>query len=391
VAFRVDAGPEIGIGHLKRCATLAAALSYRGCAVRFICRDRFGPEVENLAAPHPICWLDDGKRDVSRHAATDAELQDADATLMIIGDGTTSAIWVVVDAYRLGHRWEQRVREAGHRILVIDDYRDRRHHADLLVGDSAAPFDPTSNALGGSARALTGRQYALVDPVFAFGESRPIAAMGTKRFLLTYGGADSTDETFKALAAICALKDDPNFRQSVGGIDVVVGPANLKSAIIARAAKGIPDVTLHRAVPSLEPLMRRADLVLTAGGNSMVEALTLRKPCIVTITADNQAAMVAELEAEGAIRSLGRHGTVGAGDVLKMIKQVLSDLGRLRCGSPPGRCSIISGHSASPTRCLRHPSAAADGVAVADQDHHRRQTGRSGTSPADHRRDVGEP
>jgi len=257
----------------------------------------------------------------------DAELQYADATLLSIGDGTTPATWVVVDSYRLGHRWEQRVREAGHRIMVIDDYRDRRHHADLLVGDSAAPFDPTSNALGGVARTLTGRQYALVDPVFAFGESRPIAAVGPRRLLLTYGGADPTGETFKALAAICALKDNPNFRQSVGGVDVVVGPANLKSAIIMQAAKGIPDVTLHHAVPSLEPLMRGADLVLTAGGNSMVEALTLRKPCIVTITADNQAAMVVELEAEGAIRTLGRHGTVGAGDVLKMIKHVLSDFG----------------------------------------------------------------
>jgi len=30
VIFRVDAGPDIGIGHLKRCATLAAALSNLG-------------------------------------------------------------------------------------------------------------------------------------------------------------------------------------------------------------------------------------------------------------------------------------------------------------------------------------------------------------------------
>lgn len=321
MAFRVDAGPKIGIGHLKRCATLAAVLCARGCAVRFVCRDRFGPELENLTPAHPIDWLDDRDNGNCR----DAELTDADATLTIIGKGRAPAAWVALDSYRLGHRWEQRVRAAGHRILVIDDYRTRQHHADLLVSDSAAPFRPVSNILGGSARALTGWRYALVDPAFAYSEHQAIAPTGPKRLLLTYGGADPTGETLKAMAAVRALRDNPTVGRSVGAVDVVIGPSNPKAAVIARAADAIPDVTLHRAVRSLEPLMRRADLVLTAGGNSMVEALTMRKPCIVTVTDGNQAGLVAELEAEGVIHSLSGSGAVGIGDIATMIRQVLAD------------------------------------------------------------------
>ena len=82
-----------------------------------------------------------------------------------------------------------------------------------------------------------------------------------------------------------------------------------------RAAENISDAIVHKALPSLEPLMREADLVLTAGGNSMVEALALRKPCIVTVTGDNQALVVGELDAEGVIRSLGVHATVTPDDV----------------------------------------------------------------------------
>ena len=50
-SIEVDAGPDIGIGHLKRCATLAAALFNLGCRIRFVCRDRFGPEVARLVTP----------------------------------------------------------------------------------------------------------------------------------------------------------------------------------------------------------------------------------------------------------------------------------------------------------------------------------------------------
>ena len=121
------------------------------------------------------------------------------------------------------------------------------------------------------------------------------------------------------------MKVDQGFRTRIGRVEIVAGLANPRSAAIVCAAQGIQDVVVHPAVSSLGPLMRQADLVLTAGGNSMVEALALRKPCIVTVTADNQASMVRELETEGAIRSVGEHEAVKSADVLKMIADVLAD------------------------------------------------------------------
>src|SRR5262249_49503870 len=80
-----------------------------------------------------------------------------------------------------------------------------------------------------------------------------------------------------------------------------------------------------RAPSSLEPLVRQADVVLTAGGNTMVEALTLRKPCVVTVTGNNQVLMVSELHAEGVIRSLGVHATVKPDNVRKIVAGILVD------------------------------------------------------------------
>jgi UDP-2,4-diacetamido-2,4,6-trideoxy-beta-L-altropyranose hydrolase len=325
VAFRVDAGPAIGIGHLRRCLTLAAELREQGYNVRLVCRERIGPELERLVAPYPIHWLEDVHRDADLPDAVDEELWDADATLAAIGHRRAAASWVVVDHYRLGYRWERKVREAGHRIFVIDDYRDRTHHADLLVSDSETPFNPALNELANGARFLVGRRYALVDRVYAFSGLAANTVAGPKRLLVSYGGGDPTGETLKALEAIRALRMDQGLRSLVGRVDIVVGLANPRSAAIVRGAEGIQDVIVHQGVSSLGPLMRQADLVLTAGGNSMVEALALRKPCIVTMTGDNQASMVGELDAESAIRSLGGHATVKPDDVLKIVADVLAD------------------------------------------------------------------
>src|SRR5438034_4511602 len=150
VAFRVDAGPTIGIGHLRRCLTLAAALREQGYNVCFVCRERLGQELAVLAAPYTTHWLEEVHGGVDQRSAVDEELWDADATLSVLGNRRVATSWVVLDSYRLGCCWERTVRSAGHRILVIDDYRDRQHHADVLVSDTEMPFDPALNELANS-------------------------------------------------------------------------------------------------------------------------------------------------------------------------------------------------------------------------------------------------
>jgi spore coat polysaccharide biosynthesis predicted glycosyltransferase SpsG len=232
---------------------------------------------------------------------------------------------VVVDHYRLGEQWERIIREAGHRVLAIDDFRDRRHCADILVGDSAAPFDPLLNSYAGKAQVLAGAEFALVDPEFSFSEHVPSPADSRKRLLVSYGGADPTDETTKALEAIRLLRQDARCPEWLGKVDVVVGHANLRAAEVCELAKGVEDVIVHVAPKSLAPLMRKTDVCLTAGGNSMVEALTMRKPCLVTLTSDNQTLMVSQVLEQRAILFLGNYAMVNPRGVAKAITKLLSD------------------------------------------------------------------
>ena len=322
VAFRVDADAAIGIGHLRRCLTLARELQQEGLFPHFICRPPLGPRFELNVNPFALHWLNRISRGADPRNDLSDELRDADATLAIIRDMPVAPSWIVLDSYRYACAWESKMRKAGHQILVIEDFRDREHYADLLVSDSEMPFDPALNRAK-SGRVLIGRAYALLDAEYAYiGSSQ---ATERKRLIISYGGADPTKETQKALQAIRKLKSDPQVRNQVGRVDVVVGLVNPDASAIRRAADHIPEVFVHQSLCSLAPLARQADLILTSGGNTMIEALALRKPCIVTVTGKNQKLMVNELVSEGVIRSLGEEGTVNPLDLLTMIKRVLKD------------------------------------------------------------------
>ena len=325
VLIRVDANPTIGLGHLSRCMTLARQLCADGYDVQLVVRYRFGVEIEQIVGSYKITRLTDAQIGFTPRNGLEIERRDAEATLAILSNRTVSDSWVIVDNYELGVQWEKKVREHGHRILVIDDFRNRRHCADVLVSDVNVPFDPALNESVDVAQALVGSKFALVDPEFAFLEEIDPSVTSKKRLLVSYGGSDPTNETTKALEAIRILRHDEVCRQSLHTVDVVVGPANTRTHEVIRFANKIEDVIVHIAPRSLAPIMRHTDLFLTAGGNSMVEGLTMRKPCLVTLTSDNQAPMVAQLLEQGAILSLGESETVGPMDVAGAVTTILSE------------------------------------------------------------------
>ncbi len=318
VAIRVDADSQIGIGHLKRCLTLFSQLTIDGFNVRLIGRAPFGKEIESLLRGIPISWLQ-----FSGASPRDHEIRDAEATLSIIGRQSDRPSRVILDHYGLGESWESLIREAGHRVLVIDDFRNRRHCADVLVSDTNRPFNPALNQCPGTVRVLVGADYALVDPAFAYAEEHLSSLKAKKRILISYGGSDPTDETTKALEAVRLVRLNEVSRDLIGEVDVVVGHGNTRKGSVSRLAKQIQDVIVHLSPGSLAPLMRQADLLLIAGGNSMVEGLTLRKPCLVTRTSNNQSLMVDQLLEQQAIFLLGSHKDVRPGDVVNAVTKFL--------------------------------------------------------------------
>ena len=60
----------------------------------------------------------------------------------------------------------------------------------------------------------------------------------------------------------------------------------------------------------------------------MVEALALRRPCLVIVTAANQQLMVEQLSARGLITVAGSHQELDEGSLASAVESALADLPR---------------------------------------------------------------
>jgi len=313
IIFRLDAGPVEGLGHLKRCLVLASTLRAKGCSVWFICRTR-RITTDELLKNYKVYYLDDLKIiDVSNKT----ESWDARSTLSIIKKKGITPTLIVLDHYDLGVVWERILRETGFGIVVIDDFRVRQHCADLITSDSNAPFALSMNSGLTDSKMLIGPPYALLSSDYAAVEVRKVKKI--KRILVTYGAADPTGETLKAMKAIDQLLSHGLLSKSVK-VDVVIGPLNTLAASLSQTAE-IYGQNPHHAPSNLVSLMSASDLVVTAGGNTMTEALALLKPCVVTITAENQLQMVHQLSLIGLINSIGVANTVSVSALAEAIEE----------------------------------------------------------------------
>lgn len=303
ILFRVDVDQRIGIGHARRCRTLAKRFRMQGMEIVFVTR---GLDLESMVPwdfGGAVYRISDSPASGGRDEPPDEEF-DAKATIEIAHGLAERPEWVVVDSYELGKTWESIVRRAQHKVLCFDDMRTAQHSADIVVSDSGFPFAPTTYAEPPEPTVLNGPEFALIDPDFET-EYRAMRREQRTRVLVTYGGSDPTCETLKALRVLRAYFHKSNKLPCVEGVDVIIGPGNPHRASILEWCRGEAWASPHLSLPTLAPLMRTARMVMCAGGNSMVEAIAMRIPSVVTIVAENQRKLALYLSGRDLAHLLG--------------------------------------------------------------------------------------
>lgn len=330
IAFRADASPELGTGHVLRCLNLAKALNDKGAECIFVCRElpiylrekilSNGIRVESLiraegAEQVPSLPLSRKAIDSGIDIPWSADAED---TIRIIS--LMPVDWLVVDHYALDHRWEARLRKWVRRIMVIDDLADRMHECDLLLDqnlvkdahDRYTPLVPSSCAI------LIGPHYALLQSVYA--QKRQNATLKSepvRRILVSFGGSDQQNLNFKTVDAFLSLQ-----RTDIK-LDVVLG-SNPEQEDLLRARVGsYENITIHGFLPDLSSLMIDSDLSVGAGGTTSWERCCLGLPSIVITLAENQVALARELHRRGAIRWLGMDNSVTQDSLASAIKHAL--------------------------------------------------------------------
>lgn len=282
IAIRADAGPDIGIGHLRRCLSLASAFRELGATVRFVTRHLGHSSVEMIEGEGFTAYL--------LHENT----SDADGTVTALKDWAPDR--VIVDSYQHGAFWHRQVRSGlGCHVAAIDDIADRDFDVDVLVDhnlvrDARAKY---GGRIPSGTRLLSGPRCALLGP--AFRSSIPIEIVDQVGSIgIFMGGYDQTGLAPMALAAV----RDSGF---AGRVEIVSASGDPRLGNLINAIAADENAVLSIDLPDLAGFFARHDIQIGAGGGATWERCCLGVPSILAVTALNQLAVVPLLQEVGVV------------------------------------------------------------------------------------------
>ena len=319
----MDAGLEIGFGHVRRSLTLAAALHRLGIASGFI-----APASSNIAglvasAGFPFAPIN--------------PLRDLQETCECVRQW--GATIVGTDFYGVDDHYLSALHAQGWTVFVLDDLGGRRLPADLILNTGAVGVcTPLYDALPGT-RFLVGPEYALLREEFTNVPERVIAP-SVDRVLISMGGSDSSGLSPKVAHWVA---------QALPGtaIDVIIGPFftdEIKRELTGLAAEV---VRLHEHPDSMRKLMLASDLAICAGGQTCYELAATGTPTLAIRVADYQRL---HLDALARLEVLLLVGEAGDSELERKLKQALIEVTanpEMRTRTSKRGRRLVDGHGAS--------------------------------------------
>ncbi|GEM_PF-5587277 len=247
---------------------------------------------------------------------------------------------VVTDIKKPEDRFFRRVKDlTGARIATFDELNRVKLHSDIVINYNT--FDPKRrfrSTLSGT-RFLFGPRYAILRDEFSRGR-RPSAPRALcRRLMVAFGGSDPMAMTPKVAAALRLVKRPIT-------ADFVLGAAFPFDRELETALRGASyPYRVRRDVKNMAELLRRADLVITAGGTIMYEALYLRRPALTIALAAHQDEFARQLARRGAVRHLGMGDRLTPARIAREVERLARDAPARRALARAGS-GIIDGRGA---------------------------------------------
>lgn len=321
LAFVTEGGPDVGLGHLSRCAALARAAAADGARASFLV-----PEDAQL---EPLL------RDVPAEILRSPWPVDPARALRTLSGLAPDAI--VVDSYAASSDFLASLRSVA-LVVAVDDTADRPLPVDVVVnggaGAEALPYGRRPDTIF-----LLGPPYALLDPAYAAAPGRSATAR-VRRVLICLGGGRQVDATLAALAAVDRALDGCT-------VDVAAGPFSDGSWELDAAAREARNrVVIHRGRFGLRELMLAADLAISGAGVTLYELAATATPVVAISTADNQRPNFEAFEDAGAALGAGAAGAPGLSGAIESALRRLAEDGALRATLGARGRALVDGQGA---------------------------------------------
>ncbi len=273
VLFRCDATPDIGLGHLYRCCTLAAEMVKQGgrCLMLGPAKEVCPTEFANVFSEWMQCSFDDEATDAVRTCEF-ADLHQVNT--------------LVLDDYRICDAYQWVLKQNDLHWLQFDGKGQKHLWADWVVnampGTTPALYqDALKNP---SARLLLGPDYALLRPDFTL--SPPVTVKQATHQIFVFAGGGDDKQVLKLLFGSILSMDSS---LTICAVTTSSNPG-LSDLMHWVEQYGQGKVTLHIDANDMPNLMQSCSMAIASAGTVTYEINCIGLPMVLFAMADNQIA-----------------------------------------------------------------------------------------------------
>ena len=282
--IRADASVQTGTGHIMRMIALGQEWQARGGEGVFACAE-ITPALRERLAQEGFA--------LKEITAQPGSAEDLAATCALICQSEEKNPVVALDGYQFDADFQLGLKNAGCRLLVMDDYGHADfYHADWVLNQNISAREELYRNRAPHTQLLLGPKYALLRKEFLKyrGWKREIPDVARK-VLVTLGGADPDNVTQRVIEALAGLDLE---------VKVVVGGSNPHLPSLRQAVENLKtSPTRYELIvnpPSIPELMVWADLAVAAGGSTSLELAFFGLPALFFVLAENQREIALSIE-----------------------------------------------------------------------------------------------
>jgi len=304
VLFRVDANPSVGLGHLQRSLSLAAALRSSDVESVFFSQadDHSSGRVKGRGFPLHVPVTNPWTQQDAQETAAEARRQECES--------------IVVDSYLADANYLSQLRNVGHYVIARDDRAAFPFPCQMVINGNANAPQLGYRSSSGDTDFLLGLEYLILSDEFLDLLACPTGPT-VKNILVILGGTDPHHLMPRILDSLATIPGDFI-------LSAVVGPYFRNIPEIESSAEHAKClINLFQDPSSVADLMIQADLAVSAAGQALYELAATGCPTVAIQLEPTQAGQMDTLEQAGVIKVAG---IAGIDDVIFRMNEAVSDL-----------------------------------------------------------------
>ena len=225
------------------------------------------------------------------------------------------------DFYDLNEKNKKKIKKIIDKLIVIDDYLNKRHNCDVYINNNLMSSDSKIKIkkLNPNTKLFLGNKYFIHNLQFAKFKKIKKNRDKIKNIFAFFGSSDPSNETFKFIKAIENF-DKLKFK-------ILVGKLNKNYLKIKSFCKYKKNIKIFYNLTNYSTLkiMQNADFAFGSGGINLTERLFLGIPSVAICTAANQKDGLRALREKKIIHYLGDHKDINIFKIRKCLNKFLKN------------------------------------------------------------------